>query len=322
MEPTCKICGTTAGNPIFTVQEMMFGTGESFRYLECPACGCLQLLDPPHDLSKYYRGGYYSLSNDPSAMGFVSRFLHNVRADHVLKGTRLGRLLLNRFPNHALEALSVLPPPRDARILDVGTGTGSLPYTLTEIGFSHVTGIDPFIDREREYPNGLRILKTDLAGMSGSWDYILLFDSFEHMADPSDALRSIAGLLSPQGVCIMTIPTVTSFAWEHYRAHWIQIDAPRHTFLHSQKSLEIAAAHAGLRVVQTKSVSTDFQFWGSEQAKRGIPLFSEQSYSQNPARSIFTDEEIRRFKEETEKLNKTNRGDQMAVFLRKREGGS
>jgi hypothetical protein len=146
---------------------------------------------------------------------------------------------------------------------------------------------------------------------------VTLFDSFEHMPDPRRALRFIAGILSPAGRCIMTIPTVSSFAWEQYGTHWIQLDAPRHFFLHSRESLGLLVREAGLAIETIVCNSTDFQFWGSEQAQRGIPLLSETSYARNPSRSIFRKEDIRRFKEKAKELNRESRGDQIAVYVKK-----
>lgn len=313
---SCRICGNTRGNSFASVQEGMFGTGESFEYLQCASCRCLQLHNPPEDYAKYYRTEYYSLADDPSQQPFLSRLVQNLRADQALKRSRLGRILLERFPNYALDALSSIDIGRTASILDVGCGSGSLAYTLAEIGFTSVTGIDPFLELDRSYSNGLTIRKADVAGIRGMWDLVTLFDSFEHMPDPRKALQSIAQILSPTGRCIMTIPTVSSFAWEQYGVHWIQLDAPRHFFLHSRESLDFLVREAGLVIEKIVDNSTDFQFWGSEQAQKGIPLHSETSYATNPSRSMFRKEDIRAFKERAAQLNKEGRGDQMAVYLK------
>ena len=50
--PTCAICGNQPNNTIHIAREMMFGLRDAFRYLECAACGCVQLLDVPSDMSR------------------------------------------------------------------------------------------------------------------------------------------------------------------------------------------------------------------------------------------------------------------------------
>jgi len=318
MRPSkCSICGNTEENRLFVIREMMFGTGESFDYFQCDRCNCLQLKEIPADLSKYYEPEYYSLANDPSKENTIARFVHNLRADQSLKRTRLGRYLLNVFPNYALDAMSRVELHKSTRILDVGCGTGSLIYCLKEIGFKNVLGIDPFIKADIIYDNGTQLKKTTLEQTMGSWDIVMLYDSFEHMPNPVEAMRSMSSLLSHDGVIIMTIPTVSSYAWETYGTNWVQLDAPRHLFLHSLESLRFLANHGGLVIDKMIYNSTDFQFWGSEQYRRGVPLFSETSYATNPLKSILRRRQIKEFKEKALRLNKENRGDQLAVYLRK-----
>ena len=43
---------------------MMFGHRDRFTAGECGRCGCVQLLDPPADLGRYYGPGYYSFGAD------------------------------------------------------------------------------------------------------------------------------------------------------------------------------------------------------------------------------------------------------------------
>ena len=40
----------------------MFGTRESFTYLQCGGCGTVQLLDVPADLAPHYPPDYYSFN--------------------------------------------------------------------------------------------------------------------------------------------------------------------------------------------------------------------------------------------------------------------
>jgi len=141
--------------------------------------------------------------------------------------------------------------------------------------------------------------------------------SFEHVADPLETLYFVKKLLSPNGTRLIRIPVVDSWAWENYGVNWVQIDAPRHFFLHSQKSMKILAKSAGFKIKEIICDSTEFQFWGSEQYKRDIPLNSENSYSVNPSKSIFSKREIRIFKEKAKKLNSESRGDQVAFYLKK-----
>ena len=63
MTKVCRICGNTEKNLIHKAQEMMFGTRDEFDYLECSACGTLQIVEIP-DLSCYYPRDYYSFVSE------------------------------------------------------------------------------------------------------------------------------------------------------------------------------------------------------------------------------------------------------------------
>jgi lambda repressor-like predicted transcriptional regulator len=130
--------------------------------------------------------------------------------------------------------------------------------------------------------------------------------SFEHMPDPLSVLQKTASILAPDGYCLVRVPVVDSFAWEHYREAWYQIDAPRHFFLHSRKSMGILARSAGLYINAIQCDSTVDQFRRSEQ------LIADTVASQPP--DIWRK---RQWKHRTERLNREGRGDQAAFYLRK-----
>jgi len=54
----CKICTNSEKNGILLVREMYFGSEEVFKYLECSACGGLQIIDPRRDMEKVYPPDY------------------------------------------------------------------------------------------------------------------------------------------------------------------------------------------------------------------------------------------------------------------------
>ncbi len=74
---------------------------------------------------------------------------------------------------------------------------------------------------------------------------------------------------------------------------------------------------ANLKIKEITYDSTEFQFWGSEQYVKDIPLRSERSYCINPHRSFFSDEKIKSFKLKALKLNEEKLGDQICVYLSK-----
>ena len=320
--PPCKICGNTVENHIHIVREMMCGTRELFRYMDCSACECLQLIDIPSDLSKYYPVDYYSFV-EPDAMG--TSWLK-----HWLKGERLNAWLGNKTLTGSL-LLKYFSPPvvptwvrglnlnANTPILEVGCGSGFLLHTLNFAGFRSVTGVDPYIQCDRHYPNGVIVLRKTIDEVIGKFGLVIAHHSFEHLPDPVSGLSHMRDLLMPDGKMLITIPLAGTFAWKHYGVNWAALDAPRHLVLQSVKSMGLLAARCGLEVVSVKFNSTAFQFWASEQYVNDIPLLSDISYAKNPAKSIFKREQIAEYEERAGILNDQCNGDEASFVLRRLE---
>lgn len=294
---------------------MMYGTGDVFRYFQCLECGCLQIEEIPSDMSKYYADGYYSYQKirDPNG---VKRLLMGLRDGYcVFQRGGLGRVLSWLYPTSAFEFLSHLPVRKDMRIVDVGCGAGKVLFALRELGFKNLLGVDPFLSEDIEYENGLVIRRQCIDEVTGTWDVIVFHHSFEHIADPHGTLRTVHRLLDPRGICVIRVPTVSCYAWEHYGVNWVQLDAPRHLYLHSTRSMELVSRKTGFALREVVYDSTSFQFWGSEQYVKGIPLRHELSYASHSAGSTFLRSQIREFERRAAEMNVARRGDQAIFYL-------
>jgi 2-polyprenyl-3-methyl-5-hydroxy-6-metoxy-1,4-benzoquinol methylase len=100
----------------------------------------------------------------------------------------------------------------DSRILEVGSGSGSLLLAFAELGFSHLLGVDQYIERSVTYPSGVTILKQSLEGIRGNFDLIMLHHVFEHMPDSRTVLQTLTNLLTPEGCILIRTPVSDSFA--------------------------------------------------------------------------------------------------------------
>lgn len=293
----CRICGSSKIGQAISVKEMMFGSMEDFVYFQCSFCGCLQISAFPNDISKYYPREYYSFNQNPAeqSSGMIRRCV-SVLVDNYLREECL---------------------VSETRIMDVGCGNGAFVYSMVEEGFMNVTGIDKFIDGDIYYNNGAKVIKGTIFDLSGEWDIIMFHHSLEHMPDQVSILAETSRLLSRDGLCMIRTPTVSSYAWEFYGANWVQIDAPRHLFIHSHNSIRLAAQMAGLKLHNVTCDSTEFQFWGSEQYARGIPLRSQKSYADNPLESMFSLTDIAQYRQRAQELNVDLRGDQAVYYFAK-----
>jgi SAM-dependent methyltransferase len=310
------ICGNTEGNVIHVAREMMFGLRETFHYLECGVCGTLSLQDPPSDFAPYYPSGYYSFK--PQSMGLFERLVKQLRyrSARTSKGF-LGQLLVKRYGIPPLLSWTAAANiDTEARILDVGAGAGDILSEFAIAGFKHLLGIDPFIPSDIQLAAGVRIEKKNIADLHQEFDFIMLHHSFEHMSNPLNVLKALQGHLKVRGCMLLRIPLASSYAWRTYGVNWVQLDAPRHLYLFTERSIAILAKQAGLVVEKVVYDSTAFQFWGSQQYKQDLPLRDLRSYQENPKNSIFRKDEITTFEKRAAELNLKDEGDTACFYLR------
>ncbi len=320
MSSNCRICENSESLTHYRVAEKMMGSGDAFDYFQCPVCGCLQISDIPDNLSDYYAGGYYSYRR-------MKRLEHAPLrrwGDTHRVSAGLGEKdFIGAFFNAIAKPLEYLPwvidggVDRNARVLDVGCGQGRLLLRMALGGFRHLTGLDPFVEQDIHYANGVTVLKQDmptLAATGQQFDFIMLHHSLEHMPAQAEALHAAAQLMAPGGVILLRIPLSDSYAWEHYRENWVQLDAPRHLYLHSRRSVAILAKQCGLQIDKVIDDSSKFQFTGSELYRQGIALNTSKR-----DRKIFSKAQLRKFSQHAEQLNAEGHGDQAAFYLRATE---
>ena len=105
--------------------------------------------------------------------------------------------------------------PLTARVLDIGTSTGTNLRMLREMGFHDVTGLDATEDAILFCAEkGLGTVRQgDVCRMpfaDGSFDLILATDVIEHVDDDMQALKEIARVLAPTGRALITVPAFPS----------------------------------------------------------------------------------------------------------------
>jgi 2-polyprenyl-3-methyl-5-hydroxy-6-metoxy-1,4-benzoquinol methylase len=314
----CKICNNTTDNKEFKIKEMIFGLGETFDYFECSKCGCLQIVSIPENMEKYYPNkDYYSFKNPK--FNYIKQIIRKKRNEYIFnKKGFIGKTISEKYPNYYLEIISGLRLNERSKILDVGSGSGYLVKSLSELGFNNVIGIDPYIDEDISDKN-YKILKKTIHEINDDikFDLIIFSHSLEHMRDQSEILLKATKLLSKNGTFIIGMPVKNEYIWDLYGINWIQIDAPRHFLIHTETSFNILLKKLDLYIKEVIYNSNEFQFWGSEQVIRKIPLNSNKSYYLNPGKSSFTDNQIKEFKKRSNELNKKNLGDQ-AIFIIKK----
>ncbi|AXV36706.1 MAG: hypothetical protein CIT01_00100 [Methanobacterium sp. BRmetb2] len=305
---------------------MMFGLNESFDYLECSSCGCLQIIDIPVNMDKYYPSNYYSLQRAKS-QNIITNLKKNIieilgkeRNKYVIfKKGMIGKFIYKNYPNSLFDPTKIFDKVGkidinlDSKVLDVGCGHGDFLYKLNRIGFKSLTGIDPYVNNEYRSKQ-LKILRRSIDDFNSKnkFDLINFNDSFEHLSSQLKTLLKVSEILSEGGICLIRMPIKTEYIWSRYGVNWVQIDAPRHFLIHTLNSFDVLVQKTGLNIVDTIFDSTEFQFWGSEQYKRNITLLDG---NMTPNMEIFTKDQIKVFKRHAQELNEKKLGDEACFYL-------
>lgn len=336
----CKICSNEFKNLVHNVSEVMFGTGKKYQYLECSRCGCLQIINPPTDISEFYPADYYSFSGfktfeDNRTKNLIKNFrgkFFKLRGKLYFNSNPILRFLSGKFFDFFLpasqplaslkspfffELLDEIKPDFNKKILDVGCGAGYGLVLMNQYGYTNLTGIDPFIKKDIFYNKNVRILKKEFGEVHDLYNIVLFQHSFEHMPEPSKIFEHLNSVTDKNSDVIISIPVADSFAWKNYKTNWVQIEAPRHYFIHTKKSIEMLATNYGFSVNKIKYDSDEFQFWGSEQCRKGIPIMHKKSYANSTHNSIFSKSQIKEFRKQAKELNASGLGDQAVFYLKK-----
>ncbi|WP_236974795.1 class I SAM-dependent methyltransferase [Membranihabitans maritimus] len=312
----CRICSASDLLEIET-KEMMFGTREVFMYEKCQHCGSLQIQKIPENLGKYYPAHYYSYNDNAKVQ--ASKFINSLKGTyaHLYLGTKKGSLfhgLLEQvYKANFLRQFQFPGITFDSKILDVGCGNGAKLQYLHRHGFKNLEGIEPFIDKDLFFENGIRVYKRSVEEHDGTYDVIILNHVFEHVENPGETLIGLSRLLNEQGTLIIAMPVADSYAEKEYGANWIAMDPPRHLHIFSEKGMVDFVEKFGYTIKSVLYNSTEKQFIGSELFKQGIPLISEK----NNSGSIFTKSQVKEFRKRAKKLNNRREGDAAAYYLKK-----
>lgn len=315
---SCRICANSSGNKIHTSREMMYGTFDSFDYIECTNCRCVQIDKYQRDIAKHYPDNYYSFADTNHKSGFIKATKKKLRAQiHFSRSSTIKTLLTKVFKSPKLN-IGILNANLNfnSKVLDVGCGSGELLFDLHSHGFTNLTGVDPHI-QDTINKHGISIKKTNVYSIKGKYDFIMLNHSFEHMEEQLKVLTHLQSLITENGEILIRIPIASSYAWKHYGVNWVQLDPPRHYYIHTVKSMNILASKSKLVVEKIIYDSESFQFIGSEFYKRDIPMPPDLKTYTSTLDGIFTKEQVKAFKIRATELNKEKQGDQACFYLKK-----
>jgi SAM-dependent methyltransferase len=149
--------------------------------------------------------------------------------------------------------IAALVPERNARMVDIGSANGGLLHALWDLGFHHLTGLDPSPvcaanTRRHAGIRGEAGSLNDLPDDFGPFDCILLSHVLEHVQDLRGAMDAVRQLLADDGSVFIEVPDASRYA--DYLAAPFQDFNTEHINHFSLISLVNLARHAGLALAE------------------------------------------------------------------------
>ena len=117
----------------------------------------------------------------------------------------------------------IVRPPDNARILELGAGTGHNLAMLSRFGEVEASELDPVARDIASDRLGRPVVEAALPDLgmfpSEAYDMVALLDVLEHVPDDKGSLKAIYGLLKPGGALLLTVP-INPWMWSaHDVAH-------------------------------------------------------------------------------------------------------
>ncbi len=229
----CPVCGEERAAPRFEI------TGYDSRVLVCRRCGLGRLHPIPSakELRALYPDEYYG---EPG-----TKFQPVVE--------RLVRIVGER---HAGFLCGAVPP--GGRVLDVGCGRGVLLGALADRGFEvHGVEVSATAACGADPRAQIRVAASlrDAGYAEASFDLIIVWHVFEHLADPRGTVEEMHRILKPGGRLVIAVPNFASPQARWTGAAWFHLDLPRHIFQFPLGALRNLLAESGFVVVSVHHFS-------------------------------------------------------------------
>jgi len=240
-QPVCPLCGS-AHVLLFTVAKdyQNLHDEKAYQAYSCVPCQLLFQFPFPkaEDFDAIYPADYYAHVND-EALPFLTRLLASF-----LQGEKklLSFIRPSLFPYYDMIKQS-------ETVLDIGCGKGLFLDVLKAQG-KETYGLEPDAHAVKLLAEkGHHAMQGDALSANypdHSFDLVTMFQVFEHIEKPAEALREIYRIIKPGGYFVLETPNSQSKLAKNTH-NWRSLELPRHVILHSPQSVNKLLQHEGFQ---------------------------------------------------------------------------
>lgn len=200
----------------------------------------LRTVPQPDNIAAYYEDEAY-ISHTDKNNSFLEKIYHLVRTVGLNKKRRWLKKYLQQ----------------EARILDIGAGTGSFVAYLNERGFV-ADGVEPSaIARKVAEAKGIDLYESISDLGTGGYDAVTLWHVLEHFTDLDGSIDEISSRIKKGGYLFIAVPNFRSYDAKYYADYWAAYDVPRHLWHFSKESIHRIFTKKGFSVLDTRPMLFD-----------------------------------------------------------------
>ena len=217
LEPApCPLCTANDHTPAAQAYDRRRLASNAFQLVRCQSCS-LVYQHPrvrPASIGKYYAGDYHS----------------------TLGGLRKSRREANKRQITSEFGLTT------GKLLDIGCAHGGFLVEMRSHGWL-VEGVEfsPEASKFCRDHHNLMVATGDLSQRPDDgtrFDLITMWAVLPHVPNPVEVVRQAAGLLKPDGVLLICVANIESWAFKIRGGAWGHLDQPRHYCMFSPQTLE------------------------------------------------------------------------------------
>lgn len=258
----CPLCGSAHLKHFLTCTDC-YATGETFKILECTACGFKMSQDVPveAEIGRYYESPDY-ISHSDTHSGIMNTIYHWVRSYMLQKKAAL------------VEEVCHL---KRGRILDIGCGTGYFAHTMQTRDWD-VEAIEKSSDARAFAWKHFDLNVLDESQMNSfndrSFDAITLWHVMEHIENLSELWALLKRQLQDGGRLIVAVPNCSSADAQIYKSMWGAYDVPRHLWHFTPDTMQQMAVRHGFVLCERFPMPFDAFYVSMLSEKyKGNPLY-------------------------------------------------